>query len=332
MLAAYLFELTFVTVCYLSHILGPDAHKPKKSGGGSRKYDFLSSVVMTHDRAIKETMPSFLDAAAFFALSVGVATLVTALKNTNTYYEVVMLRHVSILSIGPLYAVLSFSYKTLRRKHLRSNIITITVILVFAGWWYAPSSRMWGGGKWTNFCFVGNTYIAISISTIEVSIIFTMTVSEGFGILLRLIRLVVKCCAPYSKYFAISSDNPSRSGIGRLCITLRDYSWGLVCPCFSGIFMFLRRYFFRWKLEGKSIWIVATFSLLVTWVEAAFVIFDRVRMQRQAGDAYQENLMGYGQVLAALIWVPVIVEYVYIAIFCKYIHLRTCTYNAEPKG
>jgi len=80
MLAAYLFELTFVTVCYLSHISGPDTQKPKKRGGRSRKYGFLSSVVTAHDRAIKETMPSFLDAAAFFALSVGMATIITTLK------------------------------------------------------------------------------------------------------------------------------------------------------------------------------------------------------------------------------------------------------------
>jgi len=207
-----------------------------------------------------------------------------------------MLEHVSILSIGPLYAVLSFSYKTLRQKHLRSYIITITVILVTFGWWFAFSSQTSENDKWTIVCYVDNVGVANSIFVTEISIIFAMAVFESFGILLRLILLLVKYCAPYSKYLAISPDNLFRSGIGRWCTTLRDYSWNLVGPCFSKIFMFFRRYLFRWKLEGKSIWIVATFSLLVTWVEAAFVIFDRVGMQRQAGDAYQENLMGYGQV------------------------------------
>jgi hypothetical protein len=75
---------------------------------------------------------------------------------------------------------------------------------------------------------------------------------------------------------------------------------------------FPKRYIYNWKSEKISIWTVATITLAIAWVASVALVQDRRRMQILAGAKYQESKMGYGQFLAALIWLPVLVEYLYV--------------------
>ena len=87
---------------------------------------------------------------------------------------------------------------------------------------------------------------------------------------------------------------------------------------FQRVIGFGKRYIFNWASEETSIWVAATFGLLFTLLGGVSLALKRARMQRIAGKNYQESKMTYGQYLAMLIWVPVLVEYIYVA-SCKYL-------------
>ena len=70
--------------------------------------------------------------------------------------------------------------------------------------------------------------------------------------------------------------------------------------------------------EKASIWVVATFGFLFTLIGGASLAVERAEMQRISRKNYEESRMTYGQYLAMLIWVPVAVEYFYVA-SCKYL-------------
>jgi hypothetical protein len=56
--------------------------------------------------------------------------------------------------------------------------------------------------------------------------------------------------------------------------------------------------------------------LLMTWVMMGSILFTRISTQKAAGKYYQENKMSFGQVLSGLMWLPVVVDYVYMFV-CK---------------
>ena len=63
---------------------------------------------------------------------------------------------------------------------------------------------------------------------------------------------------------------------------------------------------------GKIIvWVSGTSTLIFAFFAGACLIYDRQHMKALAGKSYNESHMSYGQYLAALIWLPVVVEYFY---------------------
>ena len=97
--------------------------------------------------------------------------------------------------------------------------------------------------------------------------------------------------------------------------------------CCQSVLAFVKRYIYNWTSQKRSIWVVATFSLLYTLFAAGNLVYYRLRMQSLAGITYTESDMTYGQYLAAFIWVPVIVEYCY-HVTCKYCTRPRCKHEA----
>ena len=72
----------------------------------------------------------------------------------------------------------------------------------------------------------------------------------------------------------------------------------------------MRQYFYNWASQkGPSGWSQPAPCIYSTCWE--LLLYVRLQMQSLAGKIYTESEMTYGQQLAALSWVPVIVEYVY---------------------
>ena len=63
------------------------------------------------------------------------------------------------------------------------------------------------------------------------------------------------------------------------------------------------------RLGKITVWVTATSTLASTFFAGGCLIHDRQLMKALAGKSYNESDMSYGQYLAALIWLPVVVEY-----------------------
>lgn len=64
---------------------------------------------------------------------------------------------------------------------------------------------------------------------------------------------------------------------------------------------------FKWASYGA--WVLSFLSIPLMWFNIAFVVRVRHAMGVVAGDTWSENQVGFGQVLALLIWAPVILGF-----------------------
>jgi len=63
----------------------------------------------------------------------------------------------------------------------------------------------------------------------------------------------------------------------------------------------------KWLSNGA--WILAIVSVPFMWLEAAYILRLRNAMKTISGPAWIENQWGFGQILALLIWMPVVVGF-----------------------
>jgi hypothetical protein len=122
MLDSYIFEVIFMALCFLSFLPFFKIQLQIFAGG-------------THTRNhYKKTMDTFLDAATFFSLWVGIAPY-SSLSNFDyssrftVAYEFYLLQYVALLTLGGLYVSLAFSYRKLCRRKQRCRLITLTSLL-----------------------------------------------------------------------------------------------------------------------------------------------------------------------------------------------------------
>ena len=351
MLVAYAFELIFITIFYISQLTGrgtddeayndvihrclchPVTAHEKCAGGGGK---CACSAVMVHSeccdaflkkssmggwlrgghkRALKETTPSFLDAAIFFAISIGIGAVGTSSSEGFTGYEADILRYAFLLTCSPLYIVLALSSKTLRRKRLRRNLISLVVVLFFLGVLMVPKFSTHGvvGGRWDTICFSYNYGSNMSRGGVSYYILY-------FALVFECLRLREWCFRKFCQYLqnweALTKRFPEglwghcrcpkcALGFGGHCNSPRCAALG----CWE-------RSIYRWTSGKGAAWLAATICISVAWFGGVSLAKERAAMQGLAGKDYLESKMTYGQYLAMVIFVPVLVEYAYVAI-CK---------------
>ena len=349
MLVAYAFELFFIIIFYISQLKGRGAtgdeayndviHRCRRpplttnerctdgvGGCGYSAFTIHSKRCSAyherkqstrggwqHRRAMKETTASFLDAAIFFGLSIGVGAIGTRYSQGFTGYELSVLKFAFLLTCSPLYIVFAFSSQTLRRRRLRRNLISLVVTLFFCTIWIAPSMypsiHSWGSTdlRWDIICSPDSFFRDMGLAPkFTMALAFALeclrVLTWLFRVLTWLFRLVLKRYQP--NWWPFIKKLPEKHLGNRRCL-----------QCVIG---FGKRYIFNWESEETSIWVVATFGFLFTLFGGVSLALKRAKMQRIAGKNYQESEMTYGQYLAMLIWVPVLVEYTYVA-SCKYL-------------
>lgn len=338
MLVAYAFELLFILVFYISQLTGrgttgdgaynvihrcrcPPATAHEKCTGGVGECGYFTIIIHSercdtfreckqptgrgwqHRRAMKETTPSFLDAAIFFALSVGIAGIGTSPSEGFTGYEVAALQFSALLILSPLYIVLALSSKTLRRRRLRRNLVSLVVILFFAAVSAPVPLPPPGGGRvrrWDAICYSHSYNSRVFKGVVPITIIVSAFAIECLRVLGWLCRLSLKRYLP-NWWSSIKSLSEVPGSHHRYL----QYMLG-----------FWKRYIYYWASRAASIWVVATIGSLLALFGGISLAIERATMQEVAGKDYQESKMTYGQYLAMLIWVPVLVEYTYVAI-CK---------------
>ena len=324
MLVAYAVELLFIVVFYLSQLtrLGASgrayknavrkhqfpalaAHKKCTGGVGKRECSAIhergQSAIETrrHDRAMEETTPSFLDAAIFFALSVAIGATGGSLSKGISVYEGRVVWCVSLLATAPLYTVFAFSSKILRRKCLRRNLISLAVILLTSGLIAPLLQRYHRRERWDVICF-GSSYASVGTrDLVGYSIKAIVVILEWCRLLLWLIRLASKRCLPnWGFLIEMSAEVPwgQRSR--------RSY-WQRALG-------FCKQYIYNWESQRASVWVIATCGLALAFYAAGSLAYEKIKIQSIASENYSEWEMAYGQYLAMLIWVPVLVEYIYV--------------------
>ena len=341
MLVAYAFELVFIAVFYLSQLTGsgttsneanndvvhrclcPPATAHEKCTGRVGKCGYFAVVIHSelcdafrgrkksasggwqHKRALKETTPSFLDAAIFFALSVEIGLMGMTPSQGLTGYEAMVLGYVFVLICSPLYVVLAFSSRTLRRKSLRRNLVSLVVVLSFCSISIVPPAAfppVDTARRWDAICY---SYLyghgsQVSKGTIPIFTMYSTFAFECLRALVWLCRLALKHYLP-NWWSSISTPQEESWGPRRLL----QRALGL-----------WKRYIYHWTSEKRSVWVVATIGFVFTLFGGISIAVERAGMQVLAGKDYQESRMTYGQYLTMLIWVPVLVECAYVAL-CK---------------
>lgn len=251
-----------------------------------------------------ETIPSFLDTAIFFALSVAIGMLATYISQGFTKYEERILGYVALLAALPLHTVLPLSCSALRRKSLRQGLASLATILLCLGavFMMGVGKLSRGNDRWGLICFGYNIRFRSgrTIATNIIVVLATFWSVLGPGILpigLRLRRMITVTPRP-------SSMTTSERGMGYSSSQQSGPSfkhWG---------------YDQSTRLGKITVWVTATSTLASTFFAGGCLIHDRQLMKALAGKSYNESDMSYGQYLAALIWLPVVVEYLY-HIKCK---------------
>jgi len=271
----------------------------------------LASALRIHEATIKKIMDTFLDAATFFALSITIASLAyTGMRITT--YERDMLLSVSSLNLGGLYVVLSFSHRQLRRRRLRASLVSLVPLLNLI--YYGVSHTSYP--SWYRLC----KYMGTELSGLSAIPTIICGMIEVVGVMTFLCNWLyvkrTKCRRNWSSLELDLGNNPSVD-VGIFAILDGARTIALTWRQRKRVKQTLPALPIQKDVwQERSTWVVATFGLALTWVSTAAISWSRRRSREVAGDDYVENTFGYGQILALLIWLPVLLEYVYFA-YCE---------------
>lgn len=246
----------------------------------------------------------FLDTAIFFALSIGIGTIGTAPTQGFTRYERSILRFAFLLTFPPLYIVQAFSSKSLRRKRLRRSLTSLVVILFFFAIFLVTPSPAEGSKiqRWDAICFARSYRSQIIRNAVPFCTLFFALVLDLSRTLPRVFRFVYRRPIPNrGTSIKMALEKPCGHQCRRPLQQVSDR---------------LRRYIHNWTSGEAPTWMAATCGLATALFGGISLALERAGMQGLAGQNYQESEMTYGQYLAMLIWVPVLVEYAYVAV-CK---------------
>ena len=280
--------------CVTSHGRDQPATESRNLSLRERWSDFPRDAFEKHNRAMTQTTPSFLDTAIFFAISITIGIFATSNSPGFTRYESRILGYVALLATLPLHTVIAFSYSVLRRRALRQWLASLATL--FLSIFTAAQMADSGNDRWGSICF-GYSFKLWSRRTIATYIIlslvafWSMFAPDMQRMISPIVHRVQRMIIGKSRRGDSLSQHPG----------LISKDWGYDQS---------RRY-------GKiTVWVPATSTLIFAFFAGVCLIHDRQHMKGLAGKSYNESHMSYGQYLAAFIWLPVVVEYVY-HIKCK---------------
>ena len=226
---------------------------------------FMSTVdlIETHNWAMRETTPTFLDTAIFFTLSVAIGIDATGFSRRITNYEIRVLAYVSVLVASPLYTVLALSLGTLRR-----NLTSLVVILLCIGVAAPAFTVNSGGDRWGSICFSDTIMFMIARTTM----------ASFFGAIFLACELCRLLLGPIQR----ATQGSRREFLKQMP---QEQPWGRQADrsCWQSVPSFSKRYIYNWTQHKGPIWAVATFSLIFTLTAAGHLAIERGRMQSLAG-------------------------------------------------
>ena len=275
MLTALAFE-AFLAGLILIEGIGGDPEGPQKSRLPS---------------AVRGIVEAFLDIGIFFSLSVFIAAAVALSHFGETgYYDPTLLSNIFNFTVGPMLVVVSLHFRQLRRRKLRVGIVVILVFLAHALLWVARRTSLKAKSLWVDTCcppasaLVGSTPGTI----LRVNLFLTALMVHQF-VTPAVFRHPYLLFRPRLwKEEKERWDSPPEKDSSFL---LGLYY--LIVPRFPP---------FRRRLAG--------YSFFFTCLQLLFIYSQRFKLESCAkGGVYKENQFGFGQTLAALMWLPVLADF-----------------------
>lgn len=277
--------------------------------------------------AFKSFLLVFIDSAMYFSLSIQVAGLVYVLTQLKEYREAAMCLYAGLFSLFPIYLALFVVWTDLRRPVYRIGMLALVLLSCaalsivvmykfFNGDKALPMNECYREERKSKFLLVASCVIfwALSFSTynlISLQFVPPMVFQwcrylyNTFSIKRFIVRLFPRELSgaihdmwPYYM-FALKFSYNIYYWQYRLNKALLRFLINLGCSKHLHVTI---------RLSGILI------SFCGIWVEFILLVLSR-QYQTAQKDGNQENIMGYGQILALLIWAPVAAEYFYVA-FC----------------
>ena len=271
--------------------------------------------------AIKGTIETFLDTAIFFSLSVFIAA-VAAIGHfaEEGYYEPILLCSVFNFTVGPLVVVVSLHFTQLRRRKFRIGIVVTLVLLSFALVCVAVSSsspNLSSFANWAAICCpelsgpgtgMSSTF-AIANLSLTAFLLHQFTTPTLFYFLNLVFRPEL--------WKKISEGNTFLNSIRSLQSERRKSRRDRRKKRSAYSRCLFELYHLIIPDDQPFGWRLAIYSFVFAWSQLGFIFYQRFKLGSCAkGEVYKENQFGFGQTLAALMWLPVLADFGDI-LFCK---------------
>jgi hypothetical protein len=311
MLMAYAFETIFTTICVIATIQKDDSFE---YGG---KFN-LESAIQIHHYCMERTMETFLDAAIFFALAINVASLRGIISSKQALYASIQSANIAVFSLTPVLTILSLRFNKLRRRTLRVSLAivatTMTTAIVLCGFTYEIISQ----SNWFVICYDTGVQSLVWITVITFTgwVVYQLILGPAYYFLTLFFRhqLWGDRSKQSSNFFGrLQEVHRGRRSARRERRERRKHRiltqvWRVIVPD-------------EQPFAGR----LAVICYLMNCMHLGLIFYTRMPMQKMAGKNFKENEFGFGQILAALMWLPVAVEYFQIAI-CR---SRYCSLAGE---
>ena len=268
-----------------------------------------------HSKAILEASTVFLDTAVYFSLSISFASILFNYRNTPILYEDKLGQTSSLLAVNTPLTLLLLTYNRLDKRMLRYVLAGAAALLTFIIQFMFRRARSFPARS--NVCFNWQEDMEASFDELFIfKAIWGLLVLFFFAshlITWGLPRFFSgKRCSPLSKlrgWFTADSSNKGKSQNYRVLskssqITNKSNLF-LVKRVLSFIYVHLQQLFAV---------LLSAYGIFDSFFDIRFIQYLREQEKILAYASQEqddEDIWGYGQIFAVLIWLPIVVEYLY---------------------
>ena len=259
--------------------------------------------------AIKGTIETFLDTGGFPSLSVFIAAVVAIGQfSDGLYYQTTLLSSVFNFTVGPLLVVVSLHFAQLRRRKLRIGIVVALTLPSLVLFWLAiPRDNNRFMVSWPRiYCPEGSIeddYVVFMVN-------FTLTLFLAHQFVTPTVFYSLNLVFRPQLWKMISAGDTFLNSVRSLHVErqkLRQDRRKKRSACLICLFELYR---FIIPDDQPFGWRLAIYSFIFTWSQLGFIFYRRFKLGSCAkGGVYKENQLGFGQTLAALIWLPVLADF-----------------------
>ena len=258
--------------------------------------------------AIKGTIATFLDTGIFFSLSVFIASVVALGQLADgLYYQTDILSSIFNFTVGPLLVVVSLHFDQLRRRKLRIGIVVALVLLSLVLCFLAVFSGHWYFQTWPDICcpILQKDRFLLLVPILNVTFTVLLVHQLSTPTIFYFLNLVFR---PHL-WKMISEGNTFLNSITSLHAERQNLRQDRRKKRGAWLTFLFELYRIIIPNDQPFGWRLAIYSFVFTWSQLVYILYRRFLIGECAkGRVYKENQFGFGQALAAFMWLPVLAD------------------------